>query len=150
MKLFAIRHKPSGTLMPALRRGRGYTSLNFHANGYADAFTKGSVLSIPRLFPSRIAAQRALAGWLKGEWEREYERDDYGGGEIVVGAGPPPTPPADRKPEDMEIAMFRLSPERTSAERPQRPDVETESRVAIKEESQEPCPDELDGYFGAR
>ena len=109
MILYAIRHKPSGRLMPAVK-GRGSTALNFHRDGFEQEFTRHKLRKEPRLIVQRIAAQRALAAWLKGEWVQHttggtsYFEDDYD-----VYSAPPDKPPVDRKAEEMEIVPFLLS-----------------------------------------
>ncbi len=108
MTLFGIRHKPSGRLMPAVR-GRGYSALKFHLNGFEEEFARHKLRKEPRLFVQKIAAQRALAAWLKGEWVQHTT-----GGSSIMGddydvyTAPPDKPPADRKAEDFEIAEFQL------------------------------------------
>lgn len=99
MKVFAIRHKPTGLLMPHLRGGRGYTVVGL------DQFTNGNRL--PRLLETRIGAQRALTAWLKGAWEQHTDYGEYGPEGSY--SEPPATPPEDRKAEQMEIVEFRLT-----------------------------------------
>jgi len=111
MKLFGIRHKPSGRLMPQLK-GRGFTGLNFHADGFEKEFAKNKLRVEPRLFAREIGARRALAAWLKGEWKPEYSAGDYYSDSELEGHFPPSLPPADRIATDMEIVEFRLTEQR--------------------------------------
>lgn len=109
MKLWAIRHKPSGRLMPVVR-GRGSTALNFHIDGFEMDFARHKIRKEPRLFINRIGAQRALSAWLKGEWVQETSRSGMYGDEVDVYTVPPDKPPADRRAEEMELVCFNLTP----------------------------------------
>lgn len=108
MKLFAIRHKPSGRLMPSIR-GRGFTALNFHQDGFESEFARHKLRKEPRFFISEICAKRALGAWLKGEWKQQTSRSGIYGDEVDVYTVLPDNAPADRKPEDMEVVPFRLT-----------------------------------------
>lgn len=108
MIVFAIRHKPSGRLMPAVK-GRGSSSLNFHRDGFEQEFARHKLRKEPRIFCLRIGAQRALAAWLKGEWVQRESRSGLYGEEYDVYTEPPNEPPEDRKAGEMEIVKFRLS-----------------------------------------
>lgn len=100
LTLFAIRHKATGEFLPELSgQGRGYT------------FTSPLPVSseTPRLFRSARAAKLALRAWLHGPYERVWETDEWGGGQVVVGTAPRATPPADRNPDEMEIIPVTLT-----------------------------------------
>lgn len=65
IKLFAIRHKPSGGFLPEVRKG--YT--------YSEPSTRDC--DIPRLFTTVGGASRALTWWLKGMTSVTYTKE-YG------------------------------------------------------------------------
>jgi len=100
IQLFAIRHIPTGKFMPLTARNRGYTQVE------AGDFIELYAAVVPRLFKSRAGARWALNAWLKGAWIQEATMGEYG----IEGYDPcpPKTPPADRRPEDMEVAVMRL------------------------------------------
>lgn len=108
MIVFAIRHKPSGRLMPAVK-GRGSTSLNFHRDGFETDFARHKLRKEPRIFALRIGAQRALAAWLKGEWIQETSRSGLYGEEYDVYTVPPTHAPEDRKSSEMEVVKLKIS-----------------------------------------
>lgn len=93
IEMFAIRHMPTGHYLPPGRgnNGRGST--------YCEPVAV-SVISLPRLFHSKGAAERALRAWCKGVWEGE--RDD---GYSYVGNI---RPVASRKFADMEIVPITI------------------------------------------
>ena len=109
MRVFAIRHKPSGALMPQIR-GRGYTAIDASDWEKCETFARHKKTGVPRIFPSRIHAGRALFAWLQGEWTQQgtggssMYGDDYD-----VYTAPPSTPPEDRKKDDMEIIELKLT-----------------------------------------
>lgn len=91
MKLFFIRHKPSGHYLPepAGRMGRGGSHVEPCSNP-----------DEARIFRSKLSASRALTAWLRGKvhhssgydsWNNEYYEDND--------LEPVPS----RKREDMEI-----------------------------------------------
>lgn len=59
MKFFALRHKASKTLMPLIRRGKGYT----HWNPSKPIKFATRILNVPRLFESERVALKALNAW---------------------------------------------------------------------------------------
>ncbi len=93
--------------MPAVR-GRGSSALNFHRDGFEQEFARHKLRKEPRLFVQKIAAQRALAAWLKGEWKTVESRTGMFGDDYVVWTEPPSKPPEDRMAADMEIVTFQL------------------------------------------
>ena len=101
-EVYAIRHKEHG-YMPQRRSGRGYTTFE------PEAFHP----SEPRLFWTRVGADRALRAWLKGCWSRTKNyQDSYTGEWDVEDGSPPDNPPANRKAEDMEIVTFTITEEK--------------------------------------
>lgn len=108
MTLWAIRHKPTGRIMPAVK-GRGATGLNFHIDGFEKDFPRHKLRKEPRLFIDKLSAGRALRAWLQGEWTRHITggASQYGDDYDEYSA-PPLQPPADRKAEDFELICYRL------------------------------------------
>ncbi len=97
MKVYAIRHKPSGRFMPYRRNSRGAS----YDEPTAD-MAKGEM---PRLFPTQDSARRTLVAWLQGIWKDEYY-DTIDGPDYT---GPAPTKQPDRKKDDMEIIILTLA-----------------------------------------
>jgi hypothetical protein len=96
MTYWAIRHKPSGGFLPAGRK-RGFTH------------DQPSTELPPRLFTKRRAAKAALRCWLMGDWKEETSGgSSYYGDDYDIYPVPPSKPPADRKPEEMEVVMLLL------------------------------------------
>lgn len=89
MRLYAIRHKPTGHYLPNRRRGKGYT------------FDEPEKDCIPRLFTHTVHAKKALACWLEGKWKciHDYTADDY---DMIVERIP------HRQADEMEIVEVRL------------------------------------------
>lgn len=63
MIYYMIRHKATGEFMPELRRGRGYTHWNPGKVDTATHLGRRKLLGVPRLFPSRGSAYRAIVQW---------------------------------------------------------------------------------------
>lgn len=111
MKYFAIRHIPTGKLMPAAifrSNSRGYS--HWEPTGIAGL---GGCTEAPRLFPSLRAASISLVYWLKGPWGPRMKKADYSswGEHEEYQAGIEPTTPENkipRIPSDMEIIAFNL------------------------------------------
>lgn len=97
MRLWIIRHKPTGKHLPQPqgRRFRGFT----HTEPVA---FDGKPEHLPRLFGNPHTAQRALTSWLKGKVCVSY---DYEG---ALDSWKVKTC-VDRHPEDMEIVPILLS-----------------------------------------
>jgi len=115
MKVFAIRHKPTGEFMPhrmyrTRERGWSHWVPGPEADGWAGAngYDKN-----PRLFFTLQSARNALTAWLQGPWKATVETDgDWETGYYDVPGTPAPTsPPAPRHRADMEIVTFTLSEE---------------------------------------
>lgn len=110
MEVFAIRHKPTQSWMPArmfktIGRGWSYWTPGDTVEGL-DGFDKN-----PRIFFTKRSAQNALGAWLNGRWEAQTGTDgDWETGYFTVDIGPAPMkPPVERKREDMEIVSLTLS-----------------------------------------
>ena len=86
----AIRHRPSGGLLPNVR-------------GYGFTRTEPSLSDPPRLFRSQPAAMQALRYWLAGE-HFEVDSDSDFGGTITLHCKRRP----DRRPEDMEMVEIEI------------------------------------------
>lgn len=104
MKVFAIRHKPTGKLMPVP------TGKNGSGSSYWEPAEQAEGL-MPRLFPLRRSAAGALTQWLRGMHKpvTEFERDEtfspcY---EITIGTEVEPVP--GRIASDMELVEFTLT-----------------------------------------
>lgn len=91
--VFAIRHKPNGSFLPAGRR-RGFTH------------DEPTLAKPPRLFLKVGPAKCALKAWLQGEWHEKWEYSFEGDPQDVYPC--PDGKPHNRKAEDMEIVEFRL------------------------------------------
>ncbi len=98
--VFVIRHKPTGTFMAQITTRRGYSFIE------VDAFRTELVFA--RFFHKKTAAQSALRAWLRGPWNPIYEESDWDRARVQVGAEPPTIPPANRRPEEMEIVSYQL------------------------------------------
>jgi hypothetical protein len=104
MKVFAIRHKPTGEWMPH--------RLNRTPGGWSH-WIPGDELdkphdANPRLFFTLQSARNALTMWLQGKWKRDqgtsYSFDGPEGyDEMTVNA-----PPVPRTRGDMEIVELEL------------------------------------------
>lgn len=98
--LWAIKHLPSGQIMPLLMRGHGYS--------YWEPALVAYKSQPPRLFASRGGAQRAANAWIMGEWSMTWHRrgtsaeaDDH----FNVGVRAKP----ERKKEDLEVVAALVS-----------------------------------------
>jgi hypothetical protein len=64
MKVFAIRHKPTGEFMPTRMSRNGFGGWSWWREpAYGKPFDP-----TPRLFPSKQGAQNALTAWMQGRW----------------------------------------------------------------------------------
>lgn len=112
MKVWAIRHKPTGAWMPsrmfrASSGGWSYWIPGPAPEGWAgyDGHDKN-----PRVFYSLQSARNALTMWLQGTWERksgttvDWEGIPDGYDDMHVNA-----PPMERKRGDMEIVELCLT-----------------------------------------
>lgn len=102
--LYAIRHKPTGHFLPEPkgRMGRGGSHVE-----PVDCSNDGEN---PRLFQSKLSAQRALTAWLRGKHtaEIDYDYDEYNGHAYPYQAGVHVKPVPSRIKEEMEIVSFQL------------------------------------------
>lgn len=97
MRLYAIRHKPTGNYLLQRNRLRG---------GSAEEPLPWTDKRHPRFFPNPTNAKKALTAWLAGRWKDVYSRPYYGDLEYD---GPEPVPVPERRREDMEIVEFLLA-----------------------------------------
>lgn len=111
MKVYAIRHIPTGLFMPVP------TGKNGSGSSYWDPIDSsacdvifGPLPTVPRLFPLRRSASSALTQWLRGQHKPIEVRecgDDFGNYHIVSD-GVEVVPIPERKADDMEIVVFEL------------------------------------------
>ena len=87
--MWAIRHIPTGKLLPANPKGYGHTQMHIEGN-------KATGL-MPRLFDSERTAKYCLLKWLQGVHRNEWEDG--------IQLYNPKTP---RIPEDMEVIEIEL------------------------------------------
>lgn len=95
MEFYAIRHKPSGMLMPLVHRGSTHLHLPWGLH------------SPPRLFTKERSAVVALSWWLKGVVSPSYRTDWESGYTETNGLDIEPR--ADRKADDMEVVAITLT-----------------------------------------
>lgn len=91
MTYYMVRHKATGEFMPELKRTRGYSHWNPAKVDTAGHLGK-KLLGIPRLFPRRNSAFRAIVAWNampngrvhgfqsyeSGEWDENISSKDDG------------------------------------------------------------------------
>lgn len=106
MKVYAIRHIPTGRFMPVP------TGKNGSGSSYWDPFDGVTVYGtpLPRLFPLRRSASSALTQWLRGQHKPiDYvEHGEFYGGTHLIRESVEIIPVASRKADDMEIVAFEL------------------------------------------
>ena len=98
-EVYALRHVVSGTLMPEMRSGRGYS----HWNPAEPNGAPANALPVPRFLATRRAAINARGQWARGvvTVSKGNDRDgDYWEEFDVVDTG--------RKVSDLEIVVFNL------------------------------------------
>ena len=97
--LYAIKHKPSGFYLPPPlgRMGRG--------GSHTEPVDCSGDRPNPRLFETKLSADRALSAWLQGKWHI----DRYGSGEDYEESLPYPKFIATRVREHMEVVPFNLT-----------------------------------------
>lgn len=105
MKVYAIRHIPTGRFMPVP------TGKNGSGSSYWEPIEDFTVGRVPRLFPLRRPASSALTQWLRGRHvvvtERTHPDDGFGQSwDKPIGTTVEPDP--SRKADDMEIVAFEL------------------------------------------
>lgn len=111
MKVWAIKHKPTGKWMPArMYKGGGWSYWN---PGHTPQYLSTEEVPFdptPRLFATLPSVRNALTAWLQGEWDRSTKREgDWETGYYDVTAEPEPSkPPVERKRGDMEIVELEL------------------------------------------
>jgi hypothetical protein len=101
-----IVHRPTGGFLPE------------SCGGYTRTEPTCDPLEVPRLFPTEVAARKALTWWLKGKHRLHCEvwsgHDTLGGLNEVVYSGPSkPEPVESRKAEDMAVVPMRLKEVKT-------------------------------------
>lgn len=96
--LYALRHKITGHYLPEpkgrMGRGGSYTEPSDCSGDWPN----------PRLFQSRLSAQRALTAWLMGKHKADLYYEDgsyYQDGVTVI-------PVPERRKEEWEIVSFQL------------------------------------------
>lgn len=98
---YLIRHKDTGELMPLMRRGRGYS----HWNPALTGNIVDAAMNMPRMFPTRNNAQKAITAWAcmpNSEYRgytNHYEESDY---DIC-------SKDDGRKKEDLEVVMVEMT-----------------------------------------
>lgn len=109
MKVYAIRHIPTGRFMPVP------TGKNGSGSSYWDpvdiAFDgEGNVTTVPRLFPLRRSASSALTQWLRGRHVpvTSSEYNEFRGIYEIYTVGAEAVPDPSRKADDVEIVAFEL------------------------------------------
>ncbi|UCR75546.1 hypothetical protein PP742_gp62 [Alcaligenes phage vB_Af_QDWS595] len=90
--VFAIRHKNTGYYLPDTRRGTG--------RSYVEPTNPNDPSYRPRLFTSRVSAERTLTSWLQGHHVIAWEDGGPYVGHIEY--------QKHRSREDMEIIEFKL------------------------------------------
>lgn len=88
MKVFAVRHKPSGLFIPRLETGKR------RGGSYLEPSTERE----PRIFHSALAARAFIGAWLQGKFENHV---DYEGEPSLLVKKQP-----HRKKHEMEIVTF--------------------------------------------
>lgn len=88
MQLFAIRHKPTGALMPQFPRG-----------GHTWWEPGGSTHLAPRIFASHKRAYYVIVQYVRGRAQVHYERNGGVSGAEVL-------PETERDPRDYEVVCF--------------------------------------------
>jgi hypothetical protein len=110
MKVWSIRHKPTGAWMPSrMYRSGGWSYWN---PGYAhpEYGVEKPFDQNPRIFFTLQSARNSLTAWMQGQWEsRQVTTVDWEG--IPDGYDDLTTnePPVERKREDMEIVELELT-----------------------------------------
>lgn len=102
MNFWVIRHKPSGTLLPARLPATSYD------------FDRPEGTHEPRLFKSERAAKNCATCWSQGVWVRETVTETHGWEYAhldfdYLAEQPEPQPVAGRKREDLEVLPVRLT-----------------------------------------
>lgn len=112
MKVYAIRHIPTGQFMPVPtgKNGSGSSYWVPTETAYCRAVLDLKP-PLPRLFPLRRSASSSLTQWLRGRHvvvtERTHPDDSFGQSYLEpVGTAVEPDP--SRKADDMEIVAFEL------------------------------------------
>lgn len=93
MKFYAIRHKPTGTIL----------NINWTKGAsYWDPISIEIDAIPPRLFTTLRAAQNFINSWLRGTVKQHYD-DENGGSYLEI------TPVPTRKRDDLEIIPVELA-----------------------------------------
>lgn len=107
MKLYGIRHKPTGNYMPAKMFRTSGAGYSYWEPTGVDGF--GGHDQGPRLFQTEHAAKVALGQWLAGRWGPSHTQGAYFDPPEYEGLVAR-KPIAPRVREDMEIVAFSLVP----------------------------------------
>lgn len=107
MKVYAIRHIPTGLFMPVP------TGKNGSGSSYWDPITESTAVygtPLPRLFPLRRSASSALTQWLRGRHVpvTSSEYNEFRGVYETYTVGAEAVHDPSRKADDMEIVAFEL------------------------------------------
>jgi len=104
MKVYAIRHIPSGGYLPPLPKGYRY--------GFTHV--EPTTARAPRIFDTERSAANALAAWLRGRATRPCPSpNQLFEGTVITAPLYEPTPY--RRAEDMEVVPMRLLDTRVEA-----------------------------------
>ena len=108
--MWAIRHKPTGFMLP---NPKGH---NGRGGSFVDPQDPNEIH--PRLFITQLAAKRALIAWLRGKHEGDYdvEYSDYDGKSYRICVGYVVVPVPSRKAEDMEVVEIEMRISRGSSQ----------------------------------
>lgn len=109
MKVYAIKHKPTGQWMPARMTRTSSRGWSHWSPGYVHPVYGESKPHdpSPRIFFTLQSARNALTMWLQGTWEVKH----YPGSHFEPpedGSPEPNTPPAPRSRDDMGIVELDL------------------------------------------
>lgn len=96
--VYVIRHEPTGHYLPGTAHGLTRPS---------DVVPVDPTEQAPRVWPTRLAAHKALTQWLRGTYKTHYRYADLDRthDEIVVERVDPPTP---RRRGDMVVEEVEL------------------------------------------
>ncbi len=105
MIYYLVRHKATLEFMPQLRRGRGYSHWNPAIVKTSEAFTKKSLVGVPRLFPTERSAKAGISAWAANPNAKSMFTQSYDGEvdeDIRIKYD-------GRKKEDLEAVEVRIS-----------------------------------------
>lgn len=97
---WVIKHKPTGELMPLMKRNKGYT--HWRPGNPDDKLYQ---ISVPRLFSKKAYAKAAINWWLKGKTSMHVYRDSFSFDcDVEISTAQVPN----RKADDLEIVPVNL------------------------------------------